>query len=288
MPLRMKFGDRVCKVSLGFDVMTHPEYQRQGILSALGPHSTEYMVKNGFCIDYGTSTIQRFPVYLRLKMAYSIACICEPPMLIKVVNWGKLLKTRYRVPALIGNLFGYVWEHLTEYSSLRDTGMVVEQIQSFDEDIDDFWQKASVIKPIMVVRDRKFLNWRYVEKPGNEYTIFVARKRREIVGYIVVKLEYADLLRGVIVDLLTLPGEDIVTGALINRARSYLQESGADIISCLMLPDVPYYRHLKKMGFMRRRSGIQLNVRIFDPGLPPEFVHNPANWYYVRGDSDVI
>lgn len=283
IPLNIKVGDRTRKGCFGFDVMTHPDYQRLGVLSAIRTKIYESAAANGIDFSYGTATPQIFPIYKKRQSVY----IAEPLSLIKIVAWGDVLKERFKIPAFIGNCLGYVWERLTgRRVSIRDTGIEVEQISSFDKDIDEFWQKARVIKPIMVVRDMKYLNWRYVEKPWNEYRIFLAKKIGEIAGYIVIKLEDNGLSRGYIIDLLTLPREDAVAEALIARAVGYFKEAEAVTISCLMMRDTPYYRILKKMGFLHRHSGLFIGVRMIDESLSVEFLTNPDNWYFGWGDTD--
>jgi len=236
-------------------------------------------------ISYGTPNDQ---AHLGFAKRLQSLDICEVPLLVKVIAWGNVLKRRFGIPTFIGNLLGYAWERMTNRTSpSKNTDVEVEQISSFDERIDKFWLKASKIKNIMVIKDMKYLNWRYVAKPGNEYKIFVAKRQDEIAGYIVFKLERSVLNRGFIVDLLTLPDEDTVTEVLTARAVGYLKEEGAAMISCWMLQDTPYYRTLRKLGFIRR-SGPCLIVRIFDRNISKEFVKNPSNWYYVMGDDDVI
>ncbi len=289
LPLRIKIGEQVCKSILGFDIMTHPDYQRQGILSTLDNIWIEYLVKNGINMDHGTSTVQRFPVYQKLRVShgYNHFIVYAPPLLVKVINWGRVLKTHWKIPTFIGALFGYVWEGITcRRLSLQKGDIEVEQISYFDESFNDFWLRSCNIKKIIFVRDMKYLNWRYVEKPGNEYKIFVAKSQKEIVGYIVVMLEKNNVGRGFIVDLLTLPSEDVAAEVLISGAIEYLRGEGAAMISCLMIKDTPYYRILRKLGFLHRHSGIQLNVRIFDQNLSKEFVADPSNWYFVWGDTD--
>jgi GNAT superfamily N-acetyltransferase len=285
LPLRVKIGDQVCKCCIGFDAMTHPDYQRRGVLASVDAKLGEAAEEKGVNFSFGMATTRIFPVYTKLQALV----VCVPPLLVRVVNWGRVLKYRFKVPVPVGNLFGYFRDRLLSRSSrLRDTGIAVEQIQSFDERFDDLWQKASEIAPIMIVRDRSYLNWRYVEKPENKYVMFAARRQREIVGYIVVMLVSFDLLRGEIIDLLTVPGEDIVTEELVNRAIGYLREEGAEVVTCLMLPDTPYYRTLRKMGFICRSSGLQLGVRLRKTNLSSEFITNPRNWYYVLGDRDTV
>lgn len=287
LPLRIKVKDRVCRSILGFDIMTHPDYQRQGILNTLANIGTSYRVEHGFNLDHGTSTPQRFPVYQKLKITHKHIVVCQPPLMVKVINWGQVLKACLRIPVFLGKLLGYIWERLIiRTSSLPDTDIQVERISAFNEDIDEFWLKASELKDIMFVRDRKYLNWRYVEKPENEYAIFLARRQQEIVGFIVLKIVINNMKRGFIVDLLTLPDEDSVAEVLINRAVEYFRGEEADLLLCLMFQDTTYYRVLRKLGFTHRYSGIQLNVRVFDTDISKEFIGDSGNWYFVFGDTD--
>ncbi len=267
--------------------MTHPDYQRQGILNAMANIGTQYRVEHGFDLDHGTSTPQRFPVYQKLKITHKHIVVCQPPLMVKVINWGQVLKERFRIPAFLGNLLGYICERLiTRTTSLPYINIQVERISAFSEDIDEFWLKASRLKDIIFVRDRKYLNWRYVEKPGNEYVIFQARRQQEIVGFIVLKLEKKDEKRGFIVDLLTLPDEDSVAKVLITRAVEYCREEDAALLLCLIFRDTMYYRVLRKLGFTHRYSGIQLNVRVFDTDISKEFIGDSGNWHFMFGDTD--
>lgn len=282
LPLHMKIKDQEYKGSLAFDVMTHPDYQRQGVLTEIRAKIFDSAVESDITFSYGSTTPGIFPVYAKTQSFF----ICEPPLLVKIVSLGKVLTKRFGIPTFIGNVIGYIWVCLTNcISSPRNTDIKIEQISSFDKSIDAFWSKASGIKKIMVIRDMKYLNWRYVEKPEKEYVIFLARKRQETVGYIVLKLEKDTVPRGLIFDLLTLPGDDIA-GALVTWAVEYLRGEGAAVISCLMLPDVPYYRTLRKMGFMRRYSHTYFGARLIDQTLSKEFIADPANWYYTLGDCD--
>lgn len=289
VPVPMKIGEQVCKGSLAVDVITHPDYQRQGIQNTIRKQLFDSNRSKGIRISYGAATRNIFPIYGRIDSPYPHFYICQPALLVKIVSLGKVLTSRYKIPAIIGNLLGNVWKRITSRNpSLKNAGIKVVQVSSFDKSIDEFWQKASGIKQVMVVKDMKYLNWRYVEKPGEEYKIFIAKRQEDTVGYVVLKLEKNAMTRGYIVDLLTLPDEDIITQVLVTRAMEYFRAEAAATISCLMLPDAPYYRILRKLGFMHRSSGLQLGTRLYDRNLPGELVTDPANWYFVWGDNDTI
>jgi GNAT superfamily N-acetyltransferase len=279
----VKIGDRVTKGSHGIDLMVHPDYRHQGIFLAIHKKLNRAPSGSVRSIAYGTPNDQSRPGFVGKLNALNI---CEVPVLLKVIDWGMVLKNRYKIPEFAGRVLGNIWEHITHHiRSPKDAGIEVNEVSIFDEQIDKFWQKASGLKNIMIVKDMKYLNWRYVAKPGKEYRVFIAKKQQDIAGYIVLKLEKDALSRGYLIDLLILPGDDTVAELLITRAIRYFQEEKAGTISCWMLKDTPYYGTLKKLGFIRR-PGPTLCARAFDPDIPKEFVTNPANWYYVLGDDD--
>lgn len=284
LPLHMKIRGQTCLGARGFDGMTHPDYRRQGIYTVLGNKVIESGVKNGISIFFATPNDENYPLHIKkLHWFY----ICEPPLLLRIVDWGAVLKKHSKIPVFMGNLLGAGVELVLNLTSrLGNTDIKIRPVAAFDERVDDFWRKASNVRQIMIVRDRKYLNWRYAQKPGNEYTILLAEKEKAMLGYGVVKLEREDLPRGFIMDVLTLPNDDNIAKLLIDKAIGYLREQGAAIISCIMLQGNPYYGILRKMGFTKRRSGLRLCARLFNGDLSREFIANPVNWYYVWGDSD--
>ena len=281
----IKIGDKVTRGTHGVDLMVHPDYRHQGIFTALGIKGREDPLDQSRSITYGTPNDQSRPGFVGRLNSLPI---CEVPLLVKVIDWGAVLKQRYKIPALAGKILGNIREGIfNRKQSPEAVGIVVEEIFSFDEQIDRFWEKASRIKNIMIVKDMKYLNWRYFAKPGHEYRVFLAKKQDEIAGYIVLKLRKGARSVGHIIDMLALPGEDAVAELLITTALRQFKEGGVAKASCWMLEQAPYYRTLRKLGFIRRH-GRTLCSRIVEPSFQKEFVTNPANWYYVMGDDDPV
>lgn len=283
VPVRMKVGDTELIGALGVDSMTHPDYQRQGILRKLQEKITESSIENDYCFSVGTCLSHIMSIYERLP----ITEICEQHLLMKVTSWGQLFKKRFRLPYFLGSIFGSIWEFITyRLPRKKSDDIEVDQIYSFEDNVNTFWQKASAQKEIMVVKDKEYLNWRYFDKPGEDYRVFLAKSGVDVVGYIVLKLGKINPTRGLIIDILTLPNDNSATEALVRKALEYFIENGILIISCFMLPDTQYYPILKKMGFIRRSSDLHFDIDIYNCTLSKEFVTNPNNWYFVRGDTD--
>jgi hypothetical protein len=285
LPIPIKIKDQVTRGGHGVDLMVRPDYRNQGIFITLGKTMNESLKGIYRSITYGTPNNQSRHGFVKRLNAMEIG---EVPLLVKVIDWGTVMKSRYKIPVFIGKLLGHACEFITGRASpIKNADMVVEEIFFFDERIDKFWEKASQLKSIMIAKDMKYLNWRYVAKPGKEYRILMVFKHQEIAGYLVFKLKKDVPAIGYIVDLLTLPGEETAARLLITKAVQSLKEDGAATISCWMLEETPYYRILRKLGFVRRTGPI-LCSRVVDQNIPKEFITNLTNWYYVMGDDDVV
>jgi hypothetical protein len=286
VPVRIKIGNEISLGSCAIDGMTHPDYRQQGIFITISNSIFNSAYKNGIGIAFGTPNLQSLSVGIERLQWFEI---CKLPMMIKVLDWGNALRKHFGIPRFIGRLLGTAYEFIfNSKRHFKNSNIEIQQIASFDERMDNFWLKTSTIKPIMVVRDVKYLNWRYVHKPDNNYKIFAASKMNEIVGYIVMTLDRKVNLRGIIVDLLVIPGEESVSCSLVGEAIKYFEEERVTFIKCLMLRNAPYFKIFKKMGFMAVKSTIHLLVRINNQSVSKEQISNPNNWYYTYGDGDTI
>ena len=76
-------------------------------------------------------------------------------------------------------------------------------VSRFDERINHLWTRVSNQHNIMVVRNKDYLNWRYIAVPDVDYLVCLAEKAGEILGYIILRCiqrEYRKV--GIIFDIL--------------------------------------------------------------------------------------
>jgi len=57
--------------------------------------------------------------------------------------------------------------------------------KEFGSWVDELWQRCRNQHKLWVIRDKNYLNWRYVLKPENQYSIVSAWKDEKPVGYVV-------------------------------------------------------------------------------------------------------
>src|SRR3972149_6434010 len=142
----LKIGDRATLGGHGIDLMVHPDYRRLGIMKTLGMTMREMPLAKRRSITYGTPHNESYQGFVNRLNALDI---CEVPLLFKVIDWGAVLKNRYRIPFFAGKLLGYAWERITSRRPSPKTSEIeIEEVLSFAERMDKFWQKASVMKDI--------------------------------------------------------------------------------------------------------------------------------------------
>ena len=108
----------------------------------------------------------------------------------------------------------------------------IGEVEQFDHSIDGFYRGIADSFGIMVTRNAQYLNWRFVEKPFNNYKRYMAfDKAGELSGYMVLKKETLEnAVRGRILDILADPGKPDVFGALIVGTVQEFSRVSADCI----------------------------------------------------------
>jgi len=169
------------------------------------------------------------------------------------------------------------------FTAKKSPTITITQISSFDTRLDEFWKQISKDFNAISVRDMKYLNWRFVECPNVQYSIFLAEKEKGICGYIVLRVCQD---KGYIVDFLA---EKAGFESLIWQAIKYFKQQKVNSLCCLAPLDTFYLKILKKCGFFTRKGYpiYRFIGRSTLPDVPMEFLRNPKNWFLTLGDSDL-
>jgi len=214
------------------------------------------------------------------------------PLYIKVLNYEKFLqllsKNRFFVkvfaPALKGLLFlksGLKGRHKNEkFEFIR--------ITEFSEEEDSFYRSASVNFPILVARDKNFLNWRYIKQPDLDYIVVKTRSGGKMRGYSVLRIGQARGLKtGNIIDLFCHPSDVQAQYALIHYAVKYFSEKGdIDLIkSSILNKDLD--RSLRRMNFLKAPSNSRFMMLSSHKDFNVTLAQNSSNWFITSGDSDL-
>ena len=171
------------------------------------------------------------------------------------------------------------------------------KVDIFDERFDLFWEKVSPGHIISLVKDRDYLNWRYILKPQSFYSIFAIQDKNEVNGFIVLKIiEAMGYKKGCIVDILSLKNAKIIQELLlyglhyfdnqgVNLVTTYVKDSFvSNILLQLNFVKVENEKIAKKYNIEK----MWLVVHNSNPGIKEEKLYNRENWRVILGDSDWI
>lgn len=294
-PVRMQYRGHVMLGSICLEVMTHPDYRREGVFEALG---------NGL---YGELEKEDIPVTYMFPNESSLAAggakhdwlhICSPSVFVKPLNASRIVERfianpilAFLVKAAFKPLAGLMFKPNDAFPGESDETRWVDR---FDNRVDVFWERVAPRHRITVVRDSTYLNWRYFDNPGRDYRALIAETDDEILGYVIVRcMEQFGLRGGMIVDLGVLPDREPVLGVLLAEAEGFFREQWMDLVACLINGDKDYIGVLRKQGLLPlpKKLGFKewyFAVRLNTPTLDKEFSTDPSNWFLTFGDTDII
>jgi GNAT superfamily N-acetyltransferase len=285
IPRRFSVQGEVVLGTLSLDLMVHPDYWRKGIFGAMGRYGAQRVKQeNGIFLT-------AFPIRsetIRGLKKIGWREVVELPVLVFPISFQGILNRYLHFPPLsflaggvakFFYLFFFGWKKKKGMEEIE-----IERVGSLDDPFDGFWQKVYSLHPIMGIRNRNYLTWRYLQHPTRNYTIYRAKKSGEMKGYIVLrKVELLNFNSAVIVDLLAL--DEITLTALVEKGIQHSRQEGADLLG-FMVPNVHlYYKILRGMGFL---PSLKTFLFMVYPHSDKEIFLSPEKWYVNWGDSDVM
>lgn len=263
IPLAGLLRGRPVRFGLAMDAMTHPNYRgamlgRRGAFLQMARFVIERIVPS-IAFAYG------FPGERHLRLGgieLGYRPIGAPAHLARELGAGA-------PPPGRGRLFG----------------PRVRPFRSFGRSADALWRRVRVDYPFSLVRDARYLNWRFRDNPVRKYHFFaLTGPLGDWRGWLVLSIEEKAAR---IVDLL-LPRR-LPAGAegLVEEALAFAARSGAATASVFMPAHSPARPLIDRLGFEPIESEGEpiLAVRLHDPSVRPEDV--AAEFHYQMGDSDM-
>jgi len=258
-------------MALRFQGRLFDETEREGVYITIGfPNKTAHAVdrKTGYVFDVATTRIVFRPL-----------------------NWGNAIRLRIgsrvlaRFGAIVGSILYRVFYRAKEIPVVE--GLTISQISSFDERINEFWARVSRQYEIMVVRNREYLNWRYAAVPDIDYSIYIAEKRGEICGYLVLRYTQREHTKqGVICDILTQSPQ--ISRCLISEAVQHCEREKADVVYGNMIADRTLIKSFRDSGFVTFLKSQWFVAYSRSPHVSAEFLRDSRNWFVQIGDLDHV
>ncbi len=262
LPFPLLVEGRRLEAFYASDSMVHPDYRRRGIMETLTRMNAESLP-----VIYAKGTNPGM-YRLRLKFGFRdvvpnnyMFCLLAP------IAWlAAKMKIHRKKPAFI--------------DGLRVKNLEARPVVAFGDEFDQFWAAISPKYPGISIRDKSYMNWRYLSHPFKEYRpVYIAENGRPVSLFVVRGERYS----AYIVDILWDYENKDEPSTTLKILKRYLKKSGFNKIY--------FWATLKTLRLAMKRNGfVELrDTPKFTVFGPPDRIGRLAdggNFHFVDGDCD--
>ena len=283
IPVRLKLGSDERATGWLVETMVLKEYRNRGVGPRLMVDAHE---DQPFSLSLGQTTEMR-EIQFRLGWK-EVAPMQVARLLVRPEN---VLKGKLPAPAAWAAGLGLRASSAVRHLLDERPSLKVESIERFDERHNEVWATASRDLRCAVVRDASYLNWKYVDQPGQCFLRLEVSDDQGIKGLAIWMLRQPDrkcsYRRAFLVDLVAPLSDAVTLRQIIKVSCAAAADRNADALIC---------RHINaRLTHALRRCGFHLRLPdrflLVDPGplTGPEvdLLLAPDNWFVTQGDSDI-
>jgi hypothetical protein len=166
-----------------------------------------------------------------------------------------------------------------------------ERITRFGAEHNALWADVCRRYDVAVVRDASYLNWKYVEQPGQSFVRLGVRRDARLVAVVVISVAEPDGVyrsrRAFLTDIVVRSDDAHDVWAALEAARQCARAYRADLLLFDIINAALVERALA-FGFVRRTPTRVLLIACGDPpDAMAELALDGGNWLVTRGDSDI-
>ncbi|MGM8215061.1 GNAT family N-acetyltransferase [Bacillaceae bacterium W0354] len=267
-------------IALRCDTMVHPDARGKGVYGALNEKMIEEAEKQGITYLYGFPSKMAKDRLIKKTGGKHLEDISRFTMIFRPFN---ILSKQIPVTKIM--------KPLDEWRTKRKLNRVqkvldhekykTEPLEKFDSSVNELVEKTKDMRPVMIRRTEKYLNWRYFEHPDKTYKVFAIREDEHLLGYIVINQEESKNKVGSIIDALAIDDDDIWQ-ILVRRAVVELGQ--CDFIQSWAIPGTQLAKILQQVGFFEKDKPMPLVGNLIDQAF--EDIHDYKAFYITQGDVD--
>lgn len=274
VPLRIRVKDQDRLAATGTNLVIHPEYRNTFGYPKLLRRFQQVFRDRDILLHFSFVSKEAY----RRQREYNPQTVSTIPLLVKPLNFESLAQTYFTgrwqrfIMGWAGQLVSPFFFRQRPAASSGE--ITVRATDQFDEGFDEFWHRVQDKYPVMVIRDRAFLAWRFARVSGRRYHILAAQARDQMLGYAVLRCAtIRGVKTGLIMDILVTNGllGETAGACLMAEAESYFRTQEMSLAGALMVPLASEYRILQQAGYANLPQAIAPRVFRF-----AFFVHNTS------------
>lgn len=294
LSMKTRYFDREIVTAYSCDTAVRPDLQGRGLSGYLVRRQHDWLRDDGVDFVWGFPNSNFFPLWTG---SLSWRKIADYPFLLAPVRADAVMGALVRRPGL-GGLATAVGRAANLALRAQPTnGVELEWVKNDEaaEWVEEIWSDFKESFEIGVVRDSRYLRRRYLESPGVDYRVTIARHRGRPLGVFVTRrmpkrgLDTLAICEAIFFRH-AFSRMRPALGALAEKARS----EGVEAIGACCLPHRPEYRSYVLSGFApvpvrmhpEKTHFAGCPLRDIDDVGPRIF--EPLHWYISWGDLDTV
>ena len=160
-------------------------------------------------------------------------------------------------------------------------------VERFGTDVDALFERVKGSLGLALVRDARYLNWRYADRPDHDYVLFECRERAtgQLRGVCVYTV--GDFMRpgtGFLVDWLAPAEDQDATVSMVAALEQRAVGDGVEVLACIWNHVDPRFLQFQRLGFMVMGTQYFLVLASFKY----DTLFYRDQWFMTMGDSDRI
>ncbi len=294
----IKIGNEMYSSVAGCDLIVLPEHRKEGLaqrlIEAVSNHYKIYLA-----ISYAETTkriyekmkpivLESIPTYFKFQRMmpeavfyYLMQKTSRRIWLKNIVEKGCMLGAD-KIISMTINSFIRTKDFLNWKEKRLKSN--IEEINYFDERIDDLWNRINKKFKVVIKRDKEFLNWRFSHCPQLDYRKFICMQDGIITGYIVIRRPSSNELKiGIIADIFADPEEKDTINDLIAYSIQFFNKT-VIMIECPTTQQ-EYQTILSKSGFIKMKKNIPI-VFCKNAMLKSKLEDWKNSWFITKADED--
>jgi GNAT superfamily N-acetyltransferase len=295
VPLRIRVSGEDWLGATGTNLLIHPDYRGTSAYVKLMRRFRQAFIDHDIPLHYSFISED---TYSRLRpddprVAFGVPLLIRPLDMMKLARAYFDNSWRRLIVGIGGQLATPLLFRARQFSPGKHH-FTLHALDGFDDRFDDFWARVKDKYPIMVIRDHRYLAWRFAEVSGRQYRILVVQVGDEIISYTVLRCaNIREIPIGLVMDLLveTGPRGEAAGACLMAEALRYFRSENMWLAGGLMLPQTAEYSIMRRAGYLPCPE--RLAPRLFRlafrfhgkrPDIAPRL--SPEHWFVTIADYE--
>lgn len=285
IPTRFWLVQTPATTMVSVDTMTAPEFRRRGLLTRVAQQVYAAWRDQDIAFVIGLPNEN----WGSRAGALGWQALFPLQWLVRPLRPEAILGRRLNAPFLKrATLPAALWNRMLKGRLPHDPQVRTEQVHIADDTFDQIWESCKADWKFSTVRDRHWVDWRFLSSPSRSYELTLARRAGKPTGYSAHTLNRtAGRTTAHLAELFAAREDHSTRDALLSALIDTLVAVGAEALSTLAVPGTPLFRCLRRAGFFPRHA-LSVQVVPLRTGLPMGLMADPVHWSLTGADFDIV